>query len=33
MRRIPRPTGRTLAIFGLALLASIAFAIVAREIQ
>ena len=33
MRRIPRPTGHTLAIFGLAILASIAFAIVAREIR
>ena len=33
MRRLPRPTGRTIAIFGIAILASIAFAIVAREIR
>jgi membrane-associated phospholipid phosphatase len=33
MRRLPRPTGRTLATFGLALISSVAFAIVAREIR
>ncbi|HSN28186.1 MAG TPA: phosphatase PAP2 family protein [Kofleriaceae bacterium] len=33
MKKLPRPTGRALALFGLAVVASLAFGVVAREIR
>lgn len=33
MRKLPRPTGHALALFGLAIAASLAFGVVAREIR